>query len=64
MKTYPNEPATGFSTQCSDVTGTTLEHFNGLTKLEAFTLAAISAGKSAKDSVSLAYEVIKELNNE
>ena len=33
-------------------------------RLEAFTMAAISAGKSAKDSVSLAYEAIKELDNE
>jgi len=41
MKTDPNHPATGFSTQASDALGCTLEHFDGLTKLEAFTMAAM-----------------------
>jgi len=41
MKTNPNDPANGFSTNASDAIGATLEYFAGLTKLEAFTMAAM-----------------------
>jgi len=67
--TEPNDPINGglFDPQIHAKGGISPERIseinNGLTKREYFAAMAISSGKSAKESVSLADELIKLLNN-